>query len=184
VPHINHQIQLAQHKIDYFIQLEAQLSYVSVDDAIEIKEELAGLGYFKQQKKKKTNKKLKPNVLIVHYDENTTFYIGKNNIQNDVVTFTLASKKDTWFHTRHHHGAHVVVASTKELQENHIRDAALLAAYYSKARLSSSVEVMYTKVANIKKIPQAPKGMVSVTTYQSIFIDPDESTVLAILSRK
>lgn len=184
IPHIKHQIQLAQDKIDYFLQLDAQLSYVSVEDAIEIKEELASLGYFKQQKKKKQTKKTKPNVIIINYDEYTTFYIGKNNLQNDYVTFTLASKKDTWFHTNHHHGAHVVVASTKALEENHIRDAALLAAYYSKARHSSSVEVMYTKVANVKKIPQAPKGMVSVSTYQSIFIDPDEAKVQALLAKK
>lgn len=185
VPHIENQIKLAQDKIDYFHQLDDQLSYISVEDAIEIKEELAGLGYFKQQKKKKKNtKKSKPNVLIIKYDEDTLFYVGKNNIQNDAVTFTLASKKDTWFHTRHHHGAHIVVSSSKPLQENHIRDAALLAAYYSKARYSSSVEVMYTKVANIKKIPQAPKGMVSVSTYQSIFIDPDETTTKNIISRK
>lgn len=184
VPHIKNQIKLVEDKIDYFTQLDDQLYYVSVEDALEIKEELANLGYFKQQKKNKNTKKQKPNVTILQYDENTVFYIGKNNLQNDAVTFTLASKKDTWFHTRHHHGAHVVVSSSKELQENHIRDAALLAAYYSKARFSSSVEVMYTKVANIKKIPQAPKGMVSVNIYQSIFIDPDELIAQTILSRK
>lgn len=184
VPHITNQIEIAQQKIDYFSQLEDQLSYCDVTDALEVKEELAKSGYFYQQKQKKQQKKQKPSYMEIQFDEHTTIYVGKNNIQNDYVTFTCARKKDTWFHTRHHHGAHVVIASDNPLSESHIRAGAMLAAYYSKARHSSSVEVMIASISQIKKIPQAPKGKVAVGQYQSIFIDPDESIVKSILNRK
>jgi predicted ribosome quality control (RQC) complex YloA/Tae2 family protein len=184
VPHITNQIEIAQQKIDYFSQLEDQLSYCDVADALEIKEELTKSGYFYQQKQRKQQKKQKPSYMEIKFDEHTTIYVGKNNIQNDYVTFTCARKKDTWFHTRHHHGAHVVISSEYTLSESHIRAGAMLAAYYSKARHSSSVEVMIASVSQIKKIPQAPKGKVAVGQYQSIFIDPDESIIKAILARK
>ena len=184
VPHITNQIALAQEKIDYFTQLEDQLSYCDVSDALEIKDELTKSGYFYQQKQKKQTKKQKPSYMEVKFDQHTVIYIGKNNIQNDYVTFTCARKKDTWFHTRHHHGAHVVISSELPLAEKHIRAGAMLAAYYSKARHSSSVEVMIATISQIKKIPQAPKGKVAVGQYQSIFIDPDEAIVKSILSRK
>lgn len=184
IPHLNKQIKLVEDKINYFSLLSEQIDYCDIADAIEIKEELASQGYFAQEKHKKNNKKKAPNITKIVFDENTTIYVGKNNIQNDYVTFTLASKKDIWFHTRHHHGAHVIVSSKIALEEPQIRAAANLAAYYSKARHSSSVEVMYTKVANIKKIPQAPKGMVSVLQYQSIFIDPESDIIERILNKK
>ncbi len=184
LPHLQKQIDIVNEKIHYFSLLEEQLTYCNVHDAMEIKEELSSLGFFAQEKQKKKTKSKAPNITTIPFDDDTTIYVGKNNIQNDYVTFKLASKKDTWFHTRHHHGAHVVVSSNRILEEKHIRAAAMLAAYYSKARHSSSVEVMYTKVANIKKIPQAPKGLVSVLSYQSLFIDPDESIIETILQKK
>jgi len=183
IPHLDKQINLVEEKIEYFSQLSEQLEYCDIADALEIKEELANQGYFSQEKRNKNIKKKVPNITKIKFDENTTIYVGKNNIQNDYVTFTLASKKDTWFHTRHHHGAHVVVSSKIDLEEPQIRAAANLAAYYSKARFSSSVEVMYTKVSNLKKIPQAAKGMVSVLQYQSIFIDPDSEVIDKILNK-
>lgn len=182
IPHLEKQINLAQQRIEHLSQLLEQLEYSDVADAIEIKEELAQQGYFFQQKSRKPKQKKKVSLTQIELDADTTIYIGKNNIQNDYLTFNFAAKSNMWFHTRHHHGAHVIVVSSVALSETTIRLAAMLATYYSKARQSSSVEVMYTQVSNLKKIPQAPKGMVNVKQYQSIFIDVDQSMVEAALA--
>ncbi len=176
VAYIEEQIEKTKQEIEYFNTLSEQLSIASVSDAIEIKEELMGLGYIPMKKGKKSKKQ---SLGITHLltDENKHIYFGKNNLQNDAITFKLARKKDLWFHTKDYHGSHVVLA-TEEVDEKHIRLCAQLAAYFSKARSSSSVEIQYTQVSNLKKIPGANAGMVQVGSYKTIFIDPDETYIL------
>ncbi len=181
IPHLQKQIALSSTKIEHLSQLLEQLEYSDINDALEIRDELAAQGYYFQQKQRKQKHKKKISLMKIEFDPNATIYIGKNNLQNDYLTFKLAKKTDTWFHTRHYHGAHIVVATNQPLSEALIRLAAMLATYYSKARESSSVEVMYTKIANVKKIPQAPKGMVNVKRYQSIFIDVDMDVIAPAL---
>ncbi|MDE8149975.1 NFACT RNA binding domain-containing protein [Erysipelothrix rhusiopathiae] len=142
------------------------------------------LGIINQKRMKKHNvkKKKKPNYLTITYDDETTIFVGKNNIQNDYLTFKLARKEDMWFHAANTFGTHVII-KTPELDEPKIRLCAHLAAFYSKARHGSSVEVYYTQAKNIKKIPGANPGLVSVSTQKSIFIDPDESLVASYLNK-
>ena len=83
IPHIHKQIEAADQKIEYFAQLEDQLSYADVSDAIEIQQELMQSGYLYQKTSKKLNKKQKPAYMTIVLDKNTTIYLGKNNIQND-----------------------------------------------------------------------------------------------------
>ncbi|MDD4123944.1 MAG: NFACT RNA binding domain-containing protein, partial [Bacilli bacterium] len=97
--------------------------------------------------------------------------VGKNNLQNDYLTFTLAKYNDTFFHVKDFPGAHVIVHSDK-LNEATIRMAANLAAYFSKARYSSSVPVDYTLVKNIKKPKGYKYGQVIIKNYKTIYIDP------------
>ena len=98
---------------------------------------------------------------------------SKNNLQNDYLTFKLASKNDTWFHAKDMPGSHVVVHS-ENLDEFTIRLASKIAAFYSKGRLSSSVPVNYTQIKNLKKPAHGKPGQVILQNYSTIYIDPDD----------
>ena len=100
----------------------------------------------------------------------------KNNIQNDALTFKFSKKHYYFFHTKDLHGSHVVIDSDV-LDEPIIRLAANIAAYYSKGRYSSSVPVNYCQIKDTKKIPGAKPGKVSLSTYKTIYIDPDEELI-------
>lgn len=179
--YLKEQIQLAQERIQYFENLQVQTEQASVEDAKEIHEELMNAGViFQKRKSKFPAKKKKPNFLTIQYDDETEIFVGKNNIQNDYVTFKLASKNDMWFHAANTFGAHVIIKSPS-LDEPKIRLCAHLAAYYSKARHGSSVEVYYTEARNLKKVPGKQLGLVRVATQKSIFIDPDEAIINAYL---
>ncbi len=180
--YIHEQIEITQDRIDYFSGLLEQTNQATLEDAQEIMEELTALNLFKNRKVKVVSKKKKrPNYLTINYDEDTTIFIGKNNIQNEFLTFKLGKKDDMWFHAANTSGAHVIIKSP-ELDETKIRLCAHLAAYYSQYRLASSVEVHYTQCRNIKKIPGKQPGMVSISNQKSIFIDPDEDYIHTYLN--
>lgn len=180
--YLDEQMVKTEQRIAYLEALIVQTEQAGVDDATEIQEELIAQGIinpkrFKQkQGNHQSKKKKKPNVTQIQYDEETVIYVGKNNLQNDYVTFKLGRKEDMWFHAAYDFGAHVLI-QTKELDEPKIRLCAHLAAYYSKSRLGSSVEVHYTQIKNIKKIPGGQMGLVSLSTHKSIFIDPDKELI-------
>lgn len=174
--YIREQIDLCQKEIIYFEAIEQQLELADFTDAKEIREELVSNGYMKPQYSKIRRKK-KPDAIKVNsftLDNGLTVIWGKNNLQNDQVTFKLSSKQDTWFHAKDYHGSHVVVSGS-DLDEATIRFAANLAALYSKGRLSSSVPVNYCPIRNLKRVPGAKNGFVTMSTYKTIYIDPDES---------
>ena len=131
------------------------------------------------QKIRKNKKEETPKYSIINL-ENTRILYGKNNLQNDYLTFKLANKNDMWFHAKDYHGSHVIVQG--EINEDIIRLAANIAAYYSAGRLSSSVPVNYCNIKNLKKIPQAKPGLVQLTTYKTIYIDPDIDLINAYIS--
>lgn len=140
----------------------------------EIKEELSLSGYIKNQGSKKKNE----NSPITTYEsaEGYIIAVGKNNIQNDKITCKLASKGDMWFHTKNIPGSHVVVFSGgKEISDETILKAALLAAKNSKASASSKVAVDYTPIKYVKKPSGARPGMVVYTTNKTVFVNPEES---------
>ncbi|MEG0402886.1 Rqc2 family fibronectin-binding protein [Anaerorhabdus sp.] len=178
---IQEQIDICQKEIDYFEGIQEQLDISSFDDAKEISQELADLGYIKKKvsKIRKNNKKKDtlPKIKRITLDNGIEISYGKNNLQNEALTFKLANKNDMWFHTKDYHGAHVVVHG-QDLDEETIRTAAMIASYYSKGRSSSSVPVNYCQVKNLKKIPGAKPGMASLSTYKTIYIDPNESFIL------
>lgn len=176
VGYIEEQIELTENELAYFEALREQCQQADVKDASEIAQELAERRLFTLKGRKQPNKKdKKPNFRTYLIDDHTTIYVGKNNIQNDYLTFKFAHRNDYWFHVGQTFGAHVIVKCAA-LDEYIIRTAANLAAYYSSARTSSSVPVNYTEVKNIKKIPQKPPGFVAIQNYKTIFIDPDPAT--------
>lgn len=148
------------------------------DDAAvsEIKEELIQAGYLRPQQHpaKKTERKTKMEFLRFKTSDGFEVLIGKNNIQNDVLTLKTASKEDLWLHTKDIPGSHVILKTDgKEPTTTAIREAAMLAAYCSKARDSSQVPVDYVKVKYIKKPSGAKPGMVTFTNNKTLYVTPD-----------
>ncbi len=167
------QIELTKKEIEYFDGLLALLQNASYYDALEIKEELEQLGYLKKRKKyQKTNKKIKPRYTTYTTKDNIEILVGKNNLQNEYVTFKQASRFDTWFHAKDMPGSHVIV-KCDVLDEYTIRLASKMAAYFSKGKESSSVPVNYTLIKNIKKLSGGKPGQVILDQYKTIYIDPD-----------
>ncbi|MDR1559673.1 MAG: NFACT RNA binding domain-containing protein [Clostridiales bacterium] len=105
-------------------------------------------------------------------------YVGKNNKQNDELTLRFAASDDIWLHTKEIPGSHVIIKSRgADVSDAALREAALLAAYYSKARQSSQVPVDYTLKKNVKKPNGAKPGMVIYVSNKTIYITPEEELV-------
>lgn len=140
-----------------------------------IKDELMEYGYMKRHftGKKKQKGKSKP----FHYISSDGFhmYVGKNNFQNDELSFKFANGKDMWFHAKKMAGSHVIVKleTADELPDSTYEEAARLAAYYSKGKDAPKVEIDYTERRNLKKPPQAKPGFVIYHTNYSMIIEPD-----------
>lgn len=173
------QIEKTEEDIRYFELLMQQVQQAGLSDIEEIREELAEQGYMKAQKSKKKKKPQKPNV--EHYVSSTgiPISVGKNNKQNDYVTFKVASKSDTWLHTKDIPGSHVII-HTQEPDEDTILEAASIAAYFSKARESASVPVDYTEVRQVKKPSGAKPGFVIYFEQKTVYVTPDEDLVLKL----
>lgn len=173
---LKEQIDACKEDIAYFTQLEEQLAHCSIPDALEIREELVkNRILFVKKNQKNTKRKNKPNLLCLQKDDFTIF-VGKNNLQNHYITHQIARKNDLWFHVKDYHGSHVLLKS-EHVDEEQIRMCANLAAYYSKSKDSSSVPVNYTTISNLKKVPGAKTGFVTMKTYKTIYIDPQEAPV-------
>lgn len=136
----------------------------------EIFEELSALNGLKKPSAKKT--KVKPTApMHINYN-NCDIYWGKNNLQNNEVTFKIASNSDMWFHTKNSHGSHVIVKG--DIDENTILKAAQIAAFYSEVRTAERVEVDYCLKKYVKKIPSAMLGMVTYSQHKSIIVSPQK----------
>ena len=109
--------------------------------------------------------------------------VGKNNIQNEYITHTLAKPNDLWFHVKDSPGSHVVIKNPNFTEEE-IRTAAILAAYYSPYQTSSSVAVDYTLIRHVKKIPGKRNCFVTFTNQKTIYIDPSSEFVSNLKSNK
>ena len=170
IHYIQEQIQKSKEEIEYFQLLQFQLNQCSLQDAMEIKQELINHKYM-LAKTTKNVKKQKPHLLSYLIDD-VVISVGKNNLQNEYLTHKLAKPNDYWFHVKDAPGSHVVVHSD-QLNENLIRSAAMLAACFSSYKDSSSVPVDYTQIRYIKKIPQRRSCFVTYSKQKTIFIDPN-----------
>jgi len=177
-----HQIELGKGDLEYLESvIEALSEAESERDLAQLKEELIQTGVLsaKQSHGKKRQMKSaasKP----YHYRTSDGFevFAGKNNLQNDLLTLKTAFKSDIWFHTQKIHGSHVIlVADGREPTDNAMTEAAMIAAYHSKARQSSRVPVDYTPVRQVKKPVGAKPGMVIYHVYQTAYVTPDEAKI-------
>lgn len=141
----------------------------------EIKEELMREGYIKTYRMPKKNNKPGTNIMKFKTSNGNLIMVGKNNKQNDYLTLRLADNEDLWFHTKDIPGSHVLIKSAcKEVTEEEIKEAATLAAYYSKARMSSKVPVDYTIKKNVKKPSGAKPGLVIYEKNRTIYVTPSD----------
>lgn len=184
IQYLTQQIEETTMRIEYLNTLQLQLEQANVEDAKEIATELAEAGIIKKQRTraKQQARKAKNNYIHIQYDESTDIYVGKNNVQNDTITFKLAKRDDMWFHVANMAGAHVLL-KTDHMDEAKQRLCCQLAAHFSAGRHSSSVEVHYTQIRNIKKVPKGPLGLVSISSQKSMFIDPDQDYLLTYLQQ-
>ena len=147
---------------------------VSEDDLIQIKEELTEYGYIRR--KYTTGKKVKITSKPFHYVSSDGFhmYVGKNNYQNEELSFKFASGNDWWFHAKGQPGSHVIVKTNgEELPDRTFEEAGRLAAYYSKGRQAPKVEIDYTLKKNLRKPTGGKPGFVVYYTNYSLLIEPD-----------
>ena len=174
---VQEQIDLCEKEISYFSLLESQLDFASFEDAKEIRAELERLGYLKKAPVKGKPKKTSD---VPHYMtlsvNNDTILVGKNNLQNEYLTFHYAKKNDLWFHAKDYHGAHVILQSNNPSEEV-MRMAAMFASYYSQGKNSSSVPVNYCEIKNLKKAKGKAIGQALLTSYKTIYIDPEEKMI-------
>ena len=169
------ELENANNEIEYLRLILSQIENSEVlEDVLEIQDELIREKYIIPQKK--VSKLNKVQILTYIVNENIV-YVGKNNMQNEKVTHELAHKENLWFHVKDAPGSHVVLQKNQAYTEEEIRTCAMLAAYYSTYRNSSSVPVEYTKVRNIKSIPGKRKCFVSIKGEKTIYIDPDKNII-------
>ena len=150
---------------------------LSEEDLVQIKEELVESGYIRR---KGGGKKVKVTSKPYHYVSSDGFdiYVGKNNFQNDELTFQFATGNDWWFHAKGAPGSHVIVkTSGQELPDRTFEEAGRLAAYYSKNRGGDKVEIDYVQKKQVKKPGGAKPGFVVYYTNYSLMIDSDISSI-------
>lgn len=170
--------------IAYLESIEASLlASSSLAEIAEIHNELIAAGYLREKPKKKNNDKpARP--FHFHAPDGTDILVGKNNYQNDKLTFKTARYNDTWFHTKDIPGSHVVLQNggVKPSEED-ILLAASLAAHFSKARGSSKIPVDYTEIRYVKKPSGSKPGFVIFTNQKTLYITPDEAKLAPILAQ-
>lgn len=174
IEHINNQIEIAKEELSYLEDLELQLQTLDTEVIEQIILELKEQNYLKENVKKNNNKKnkIKFNILSITSSTGTKISIGRNNLQNEHLTFKIASINDIFLHVKDHRGAHVIIHDYKGDEET-LREAANAAAVYSQAKYSSSVPVDYTPVKFVHKIPGGKPGKVLLKQYKTIYIDPE-----------
>lgn len=178
------QINHCQRDKKYAQSIEAALdTAVSISDIEDIKQEMIKAGFLPPENKKKASvapskpyKFSLPNDMIL--------YVGKNNYQNDKLTFKLAHNDDIWLHTKDIPGSHVIIDTKgNEIDDDTLVLAAQIAAYFSKARTSSKVPVDYVPIRYVKKPSGAKPGFVIFTNNKTLYVTPDEAQIQPIIDR-
>lgn len=183
------QIKETKDEIDYLENVLISMDHsTNVEEIDEIRDELIKESYIRdtskdklRRKRRKKEKSFKP----YHYISQDGFdmYVGKNNLQNEYVTLKLARKDDLWFHVQGMPGSHVIIKKeNKEIPSSTLEEAAILAAYYSKAKNSSNVSIDYTEKKHVKKTANSKPGMVIYENFKTININPSKEKVDKIKS--
>ncbi|MGN1042535.1 MAG: NFACT family protein, partial [Christensenellales bacterium] len=153
---------------EYLKSIEVSIESCSTKSEYEeILKELNALNGHKTDRQDKRQKPSAPSKIRLNGCE---IIFGKNNVQNNEVTFRIASRTDLWLHAKNHHGSHVIIKG--EYDDDVLLRAAQIAAFYSDAKNDSKVEIDYTQVKFVKKIPSALPGQVTYINYKTVIVAP------------
>lgn len=169
------QITATEEMLQYLASLDSSLlTATSKSEIEEIRQEMIAADLIKVIGKKKKSALQKSQPLHIRLSEDTDLYIGKNNRQNDYVTFSIGGPRDLWFHTKDIPGSHIILKTTlPEAREEDIALAVELAAYFSKAREGSSVPVDCVQRRYVKKPSGSKPGFVIFTNQKTYYATPD-----------
>ncbi len=171
---LTRQIELGEQELHYLKSVLEELSRAETDAELEeIRQELHAGGYVRLDGAKKRMKQNKLQPMRFESTDGYPIYVGRNNRQNDELTFKLARKDDIWLHAQKVHGSHVIIScgGTKPPDDT-VTQAAQLAAYYSESTGGRNIAVDVTPVKQVKKVPGAKPGMVIYHTYNTVIVNP------------
>ena len=161
-----------------------ELSRADSDQALEeIKQELQAGGYLRADGGKKRIKTAKLPPLRFESTDGFAIFVGRNNRQNEELTFKSARKDDIWLHASKVHGSHVIIACAgAPVPDDIVTQAAQLAAYYAETAGGQNIAVDVTAVRQVKKIPNGKPGMVIYHTYRTVIVNPYPDIVVDALN--
>ena len=180
---LRQQIEATESMLTYLASLDASLLTATTKNEIEeIRQEMVTAGLIREIGKKKKTALQKSQPLHLKLREGVDLYIGKNNKQNDYVTFTVGGPRDLWLHTKDIPGSHVIMKATSPTAED-IALAVELAAYFSKARSGSNVPVDCVERRYVKKPAGAKPGFVIFTNQRTYYATPNEERLAPFLEQ-
>ena len=179
VKHLTSLIEETRTTILYLESVETALAQASLSEIAEIREELIQTGFIRRRQREKIQKRKKPEKYLAS-DGQTIILVGRNNLQNDELTFKMAKKDELWFHAKDIPGSHVVITGNLQPSDEVKTDAAELAAYFSKARLSNLVQVDMIKIKKLNKPTGGKPGFVTYTGQKTLRVTPDADKIMSM----
>ena len=176
VKYLTELIEETKATILYLESVETVLTQAGLDEIAEIREELIQTGFIRRRQREKIQKRKKPEKYLAS-DGKTIILVGRNNLQNEELTFKIARKEELWFHAKDIPGSHVVISGNLNPSDEVKTDAAELAAYYSKGRLSNLVQVDMIEVKKLNKPTGGKPGFVTYTGQKTLRVTPDSEKI-------
>lgn len=176
VKYLTDLIEETKATILYLESVETVLNQAGLDEIAEIREELIQTGFIRRRQREKIQKRQKPEKYLAS-DGKTIILVGRNNLQNDELTFKMARKEELWFHAKDIPGSHVVISGNLNPTDEVKTDAAELAAYFSKGRLSNLVQVDMIEVKKLNKPTGGKPGFVTYTGQKTLRVTPDPEKI-------
>ena len=179
VKYLTELIEETKATILYLESVETVLNQAGLEEIAEIREELIQTGFIRRRQREKIQKRKKPEQYLAS-DGKTIIYVGRNNLQNEELTFKMARKEELWFHAKDIPGSHVVISGNLNPSDAVKTDAAELAAYFSKGRLSNLVQVDMIEVKKLNKPTGGKTGFVTYTGQKTLRVTPDPEKIASM----
>lgn len=176
VKHLSGLIEETKQSIHYFESVEYNLSQANLDEIEDIREELVQAGFMKRRSTDKRHKRKKPEQYLAS-DGKTIILVGRNNLQNEELTFKMAKKGELWFHAKDIPGSHVIIKDNLNPSDEVKTDAAELAAYFSKGRYSNLLQVDMIEAKKLHKPSGAKPGFVTYTGQKTLRVTPEKEKI-------
>lgn len=181
---LTNQLEMGKVELDYLRSVLEELSRAQTEGELEeIRQELQAGGYLKADSGKKRMRQAKSAPMRFESTDGFPIYVGRNNRQNEELTFKSARKDDIWCHASKVHGSHVIIACGGQTPpDDTVTQAAQLAAYYSETKGGQNIPVDVTEVRQVKKLPGGKTGMVIYHTYRTAIVNPYGEIVVDALN--